>query len=93
MQEVSITTVADIAVGVYQHVFNTDISLDSALDVILIGFGSDVESILVVTFLMELQAALGEPFDHIDLFEIFFNEDASPTTIRDIASKITALAI
>lgn len=85
-------TIEDIAVGVYHHVFQINLDRDLTLDIVLMGHGADVESILVVTFLMELQGALGQGFDHIDLFEIFFNDDMTSVTLRDIAFKVADLA-
>ncbi len=72
-------------------IFQVELGADEMRELIIIGPGSEFESILVITFLMELQGILGDAACEIDLFELFFKDSETPITLREIILKVMSL--
>ena len=74
-----------------RKIFQVEFGAEEMPELIIIGPGSEFESILIVTFLMELQGTLGEAACEIDLFELFFKDSETPITLREIALRVMSL--
>tara|TARA_B100001059_G_scaffold234848_1_gene278543 strand:+ start:1125 stop:1391 length:267 start_codon:yes stop_codon:yes gene_type:complete len=78
----------EIVHSLFCQTFQTALSYHELAGVIVIGDGSEFESILVVTFLMEVQDTLSKHEKNIDIFELFFNHNTHPITLNDLVEKL-----
>ena len=78
----------EIVHSLFCQTFQTALSYQQLAGVIVIGDGSEFESILIVTFLMEVQDMLSKHEKNIDIFELFFNHSTQPITLDDLVEQL-----